>query len=203
MPQVPYNPFSKIIQERRGMFGTLDVFPKNVTFETQDPDERVYIKVRPHPIVNFGWVMNNSFFTILPFIILIVMQILEIKFDIFEYVQPMIVLLIVLIYYSVIFTSSFVNFLDWYYDIYLVTDKRIINIYFEPLKRHRIAETKLQNIENVSEYVVGFLPTIFNYGDIKIQTAAENNYFDFTAVPDPTWFRDVLVDLSNYVKSHP
>ncbi len=55
------------------------------------------------------------------------------------------------------------------------------------------------NIQDISQKVLGFLPAAFNYGDIRIQTASERNQFYLKAVPDPTWFRDVISDLSKLV----
>jgi hypothetical protein len=107
-------------------------------------------------------------------------------------------IVVLVVYYSILITYLLFNFTDWYYDIFLVTNERIINIEFSPLKRHRISEARLRNIEDVSETVIGLFPSLFNYGDVKVQTAGRHDLFVFRGVPDPAWFRDVIMDLSKF-----
>lgn len=196
MPQVPENTQKGLLQHKK-IFGTLEVLPKDFYFETQNKGERVYIKTRPHPLVNIGWVTNFSFMLIAPLFIYFVIAALPFSIDDFM-PGTYTTIIILLIYYSISFTYFLYNFVDWYFDIFLVTNERIVNIEFSPFKQHRVSEARLRNIEDVSESVIGFLPSMFNYGDVKVQTAAQHDYFVFKAVPDPTWFRDVIMDLSKY-----
>lgn len=197
MPQI-VNPTPSVIQHRK-IFGTLDILPKDISFESQNRGEKVFIKTRPHPLVNIGWVLNLAFFAVLPFLIIIILNALPVRINYESLIPSNYVLLIIgLFYYSILFSFFLFNFVDWYYDLYLVTNERILNIEFEPIKSHKISEANLRNIEDVSETVIGFLPGIFNYGNVTVQTAARQDLFVFKAVPDPNWFRDVIVDLSRY-----
>ena len=92
------------------------------------------------------------------------------------------------------------QFIKWYYNLYLVTSERIIHYFFRPLGGYKVAETEIENIQDVSQASIGFLPNIFGYGDIMVQTASIKNKFFFKAVPHPIWFRDVIADLSRLVK---
>ncbi len=200
MPQVSSKHINQLVKTRKNIFGTLDINPRNFYFETQDRGEKVYIKARAHPFINIGWVLNTAFLMVIPFIIWYIYLILPVDLRIVGEVSPFLVIVIFSIYYSIIFTMTFFNFLDWYYDLYLVTNIRIINIQFDPLKQHRISEAKLEHIEHVDESVIGFFPSIFDYGDVKVSTAARRGMFIFRAVPDPAWFRDVIMDLSRYIR---
>lgn len=200
MPQVSTKHINELVKTRKNMFGTLDINPKNFYFETQDRGEKVYIKARAHPFINFGWVMNSSFLLVLPLFVWYFLSILPIDLSIFGHISFYSIIVILSIYYSIAISMMFFNFLDWYYDLYLVTNIRIINIQFDPLKQHRISEAKLEHIEHVDESMVGFFPSILNYGDVKVSTAARRGMFIFRAVPDPAWFRDVIMDLSRYIK---
>jgi len=198
MPQIPSNPLAKLAEER-GMMGTLDIFPKDVKFQTQNRGERVYIKSRAHPIVNLGWMFNVSILIVLPVIITIVVEALPFDLSIRDYMSDLILLVIGFIYYTLILTIAIYNFIDWYYDFYLVTNQRIINIQFDPLKHHKVSEAQLKNIENVTESVIGIIPNLFNYGKVRVQTAGTEQ-FVFRSVPEPGWFRDVIMDLSQYIR---
>jgi hypothetical protein len=205
MPQVPSNPFARLsLDKDKKMLGTVEITPEGNIFQGQDPDERVYIKARAHPFVNFGWITNLAFLSLLPPIAFFVMINLPAvwRFDIRDYISTYILLLVVGIYYSLILTSFIINLLNWYYDIYLVTNQRIIKIDFSVLSRQRISEAKLENIEDVVESVIGFLPSIFGYGNVNIRTAggATKEEFIFRSVPNPGWFRDVIMELSRYMR---
>lgn len=200
MPQVPNNTAKQFRTVHPNMAGVLSINPRNVRFQTQNRGEKVFIKARAHPLINIDWVFNSAFLAIFPILVAVGFYYLPFDINILDYVEWYYLALVLIIYYSVLYTSVLYSFMDWYYDVYLVTNERILNFQFEPLKRHRIAEARLENIENVSESVIGFLPSINNYGDVKIQTAAHHNLFTFRAVPDPSWFRDVVVDLSRLVK---
>lgn len=105
------------------------------------------------------------------------------------------------IYYSTLVSYAFINFLNWYFNIYLVTNHRVVHFQFKAFTGKAITETPLTKIEDISQRIIGVFPSIFHYGDIRVQTAATKSNFFFKNVPDPTWFRDVLADLIKLVKS--
>jgi len=95
------------------------------------------------------------------------------------------------------------GFLDWYFNIYLVTNERVIDFDFNAFAYHKISETGLENIVDATQETIGFFPMIFNYGDVYIQTAGERREFDFLAVTNPSWVRDKIMDLRDLVKETP
>jgi hypothetical protein len=201
-PQVPDNFAKRVVSTHPSQLFTLDIDPGDIKFETQDPGEKVYVKARASILVNVGWIFNFVFFALLPFAIFLGFQYFEFDININQYISNLVLIILAGFYYSGIITSAFMSFLDWYYDIYLITNERIIHIVFDPLKTYKITEAKLENIELVEERTIGLLPNLFNYGDLRITTAATRGLFKFKNVPDPTWFRDIVIDLSKYVKTH-
>jgi len=79
---------------------------------------------------------------------------------------------------------------DWRNDEYIVTDRLIIDVEKKPLffGRER-REAPLDKILSVSERKQGLLATIFNYGDVLIQTAAATGDFTFDGVGNPAQVR--------------
>ncbi|HPN54732.1 MAG TPA: PH domain-containing protein [Candidatus Moranbacteria bacterium] len=90
---------------------------------------------------------------------------------------------------------SFMIWIDYYFDIWIITSERIINIEQKGLFSRKASELRFRKIQDVTTEVVGFLPTIFNYGDVKIQTAGEQNEFIFRTIPDPYIIKNVIMDL--------
>lgn len=64
-----------------------------------------------------------------------------------------------------------------------------------------IAETTLDNIEDVTSTVRGAFGIIFNIGEVKIQTAAEKPEFEFSHIDNPAAVRDIISDLVVWYKN--
>ena len=80
----------------------------------------------------------------------------------------------------------FQNFLDYFLDIWIVTNKRILNIEQTGLFARTVSELRLYRVQDVTSSVNGFVPTIFDYGNVEIQTAGEKEHFVFEQIPHPT-----------------
>ncbi|KKQ34763.1 MAG: hypothetical protein US52_C0048G0006 [candidate division WS6 bacterium GW2011_GWA2_37_6] len=184
-------------REKRA-FGAIEIYPKRLRFLTQNPGEVVYILARAHVIVNLGWAFRLAFLSVVPLVGLYFMDYLQLGIG---FVTDELIALIILVYYLMLAGSFIMNLMSWYYDIYLVTSERIIHYDFNPLTSYHVAEAEIENIQDVTQSTIGFLPNIFGYGDITVRTASSKNKFYFKAVPHPVWFRDVIADLSRLIRA--
>lgn len=196
-----------ILPERRHkLFAGVSIYPSDLTFDVQNPGEIVYIMMRKHFFTNFSWLFKAVISALLPLLVLLIINTLTIdgrKYLLVDFVgkvSGLFWLVAVLVYYSVVESYAVGNFLDWYYNIYLVTNERIIHMHFKILTGKMVSEATLGKIEDISQQIFGFFPSIFNYGDVLVQTAAEKSRFQFKSVSDPSWFRDVLGDLVSLTK---
>lgn len=89
----------------------------------------------------------------------------------------------------------FFVWIDYYFDIWIVTSKRIINIEQKGLFVRQVSELKLERIQDVTTDVYGFLPTMLNFGDVQIQTAAEEEHFVFRQIPNPYGIKNLIMGL--------
>lgn len=90
----------------------------------------------------------------------------------------------------------FFSFIEYYLDVWIITNERIINIEQEGFFSRTISEQRLFRVQDVTSEVKGVFPTIFSYGDVFIQTAGEKERFDFFQVPNPDQVRDLIIKLS-------
>jgi hypothetical protein len=195
-------------KEESMLFGQLDVYPPKVSFSSQNKNEKVFIMVRQHVITNFGWAFRVVLLVVLPILISLIIDLFALQFPenfpngirMRDFLPDSVWLVLALIYYGSIFTYGLAKLIDWYFDIYLVTSERIIHTEFQILKGKIVSEAPLRNIQDVSQKIIGFFPSIFNYGDVIVQTAAEKGKFYFKSVPDPTWFRNVISDLAKVLE---
>jgi len=94
----------------------------------------------------------------------------------------------------------FVRLVDYYLDIWIVTDQRIINIEQRGLFKREISELRILNVQDVTTDIGGIIPTLYDYGDLYVQTAGKRERFLFRRIPHPGRVRDVVVILSEMNK---
>ena len=90
---------------------------------------------------------------------------------------------------------AFFIWIDYYFDVWVITDERVLNIEQRGLFTRVISEVHLGRVQDVTTRVEGFVPTLLNYGDIFIQTAGEEKHFHFRNVGDPDQHKDEIVRL--------
>ncbi len=91
--------------------------------------------------------------------------------------------------------TFFIIWIDYYFDVWIVTDQRIVNIEQNGLFARETSELRLEKIQDVATDVRGLIPTFLNYGNIEVQTAAEQEKFIFKNIPDPYAVKDLIMKL--------
>lgn len=87
------------------------------------------------------------------------------------------------------------GFVDFYLDVYVITDKRIVSITQDGFFKRAISELDVHQIQDVNADVEGFFPTLLHYGNVRIQTAAELPNFIFESIPHPYETSKKIIDL--------
>ena len=80
-------------------------------------------------------------------------------------------------------------YLLWYRyenDVWVVTDQRLVDSLKRHWFHHRMASVDLVDIEDVAVVREGFLRTMFDFGDVQVQTAAQQPNFILSAIPRPS-----------------
>jgi uncharacterized membrane protein YdbT with pleckstrin-like domain len=90
---------------------------------------------------------------------------------------------------------AFFIWIDYYFDVWVITDERVLNIEQKGLFTRVMSEVQLHRVQDVTTKVEGFLPTILNYGDIFVQTAGEEKRFHFRNVGDPEKHTEEIMSL--------
>lgn len=162
-------------------------YPAKVRFVNKDPEEKVVLLLRRHPITNVPWIITAiflifapSFLTVMPF---------------FDSLPPQFRLISVVIWYLVTLAFIFEQFLSWYFQVNIVTDERIIDVDFVNLLYREITDADIDQIQDVTVTIGGASRTFFNYGNILVQTAAEIPNLEFMSVPKPDEVARILREL--------
>ncbi len=74
------------------------------------------------------------------------------------------------------------------------SDKNVTQVLQIGLFDRKVSELSMGNIEDVTAQQKGILPTIFNYGELRIETAGEQNNFTFIYCPNPNAYAKAILD---------
>ena len=99
-------------------------------------------------------------------------------------------------WYVLTFGFILSKLLFWFFNIFIVTNERIVDIDFVNLLHKNISETQLERVQDISYKTSGILATMFNFGDVTIQTAGEMPNFIFERVPKPSEVVDIISDYA-------
>jgi len=158
------------------------VHPDSVRFETQEEQETVILFLRQHFIVNVPWILIAFIIAIAPTVIFpLVTHILPISLSI-----PIGYIIIgTALWYLATLGFVLAKFLGWFFNIYIVTNERVIDIDFFYLLYKKFSEAELNKIQDISFTSGGIFAAIFNYGNVKIETAGEAPNLEFEMIPFP------------------
>lgn len=99
-------------------------------------------------------------------------------------------------YYLFIFLFFFAYFIDFYLDMMIITNDRLIDVEQKGLFARSIAEVDLYQIQDASSEVQGIFSSMFNYGNLQIQTAGALPKFVVHNVPDPHHLRQLVLEMA-------
>lgn len=186
--QVPTTEKEKTIHpQRRHRLSAFSLYPDHIDFESRAKEEKVVLFLRQHIIVNVKWVLAA--------VIMIFVPTIAAVFRAFSSLPTGFELVITLSWYLVTLAYAFENFLNWYFNVYIVTNMRIVDVDFHNLIYKQVSDANLDKIQDVTYNMGGVARTIFNYGDVFIQTASEVSEFDFLAVPNPDRVVKIINDF--------
>lgn len=96
--------------------------------------------------------------------------------------------------------ALFVILTIYYLNVYIVTNKRVIDMDQIGITHHRTSETHMNRIQDVSASLKGVWGSLFNFGDVDVQSAGDIAKITFEKVPKPKKVKRVILDT---MYSHP
>ena len=163
-------------QTYHGAWHSFCYLPK-ARFETQADGEDIILILRAHPITQLYWIINGVLFILLIFVLNILLV------DILTPVQKVFMNLS-----SVVFVASyyFFNFITYFFNVGIVTRKRIVDVDFSSVIRKEVSETLINRVEDITARNSGYFSSLFNFGNVHVQTAGALETIEFINVPRPT-----------------
>jgi len=171
----------------KSFFAGFDSYPRAIKFESQEAKEQIILLLRRHFITNIPWIFIALMMILISFLFPFfgVLDLLPVRFQTMTYI----------LWYLFITAYVLEKLLSWLYNVYIITDERIVDIDFYSLVYKRISEAKIEKIEDVTYVQGGFIQSLFDFGTVTIQTAAEKREFEMEFVPQPSRLAKVLNQL--------
>jgi len=149
----------------------------NFRFQTQGDDEEVILVLRAHLFTQLGWVLNS-------FLILFLMVLLDYFFSFF--LNPIQTIFTYIFSLFFVFAYIWLNILNWFFNVGIITNERIVDIDFNAILYKEISEARLDKVQDLTEKAGGFFETFFDYGHLYIQTAgAQEQNIEYDHIPHP------------------
>lgn len=178
----------RLIKERRiGRFRAFNIMPGRIRFENQEARERIILLLRQHWVTQVHWVIMAILGLAVPLILNWI--------PIFDFLSGNYQFMIIVIWYLLLTAFVYENFIDWYYQVFIITDERIIDINFTNLIYKQLSEAKIDNIEDITYTQGGVIRAMLDYGDVTMQTAGTEREFIIEAAPDPNKIVKVVNEL--------
>jgi uncharacterized membrane protein YdbT with pleckstrin-like domain len=175
--------------------------PSYVTFMGEDKDEYCLYLLRRHIITNVPWILMALLFAAAPYIFGSLLGSGPFAY-LAVYLNPGFIFSILVFWYLFIFGFIFTNYLTWYYNTYIISSKRVLDIDVHHFFYKDMAEAMLTSVEDIKHNVTGFWAIIFHFGTITIQTAGERREFEFELVSNPIKIQDIISDLVQEAKAN-
>lgn len=179
----------------RSVFGSLTVKPPRTRFESQDNDETILIIGRRHFITNLKWLALSCFAFFVPMF--------WGEFPMVKALDTNTTFLLNIVWYCSLMVFVIQSFLLWFYNVYIVTDERVVDVDFFGLLYKNINVTQISKLEDVNYSQRGIFSSFFNYGDVVIQTASEQmsddrsetSAFTFDSIVNPDLVVKIISQL--------
>jgi membrane protein YdbS with pleckstrin-like domain len=189
-PHRDVSEYSEVIRQEEPTKNPFEAYcprPMNVFFDSQERAEQVILLLRRHPVTQIPWILIaiGLFFAPILFSLVPFFNFLPARFSVAA----------LILWYLLVTGFVIESVLTWFFNVYIITDERIIDVDFLSLIYKNISAAKIDNIEDVTAETGGAVRSIFNFGTVKIQTAGANAEIAFEDVPHPSKVTRLLNEL--------
>lgn len=156
--------------------------------------EHPVIFMRKHPIILLGQLAIYVALALLPAVAYLVLPDVVDSW-LAEQTSGTVTVLLLTLFGLSIALFAYNAFMDWYLDIWVVTDERIVDVNQSGVFGRAIAELQLAKVQDVAIEQKGLFATLFDYGRIRVQSAGEKVEFEFQGIARPNAIQKHIIEL--------
>ena len=154
-----------------------------------EESEKVLHVVRKHWFIIVSELFSIFLLSLFPFVIIFTYELAPESLQFLTTTDPRFVPVTVFATCAWMLLTFLVGFTIWtnyYLDIWIITDRRIIYVDQKSFFNRNVSMFRLERLQDIEIKMVGIIPTFLNYGTLIAQTAGhfESN-FASNGLPDP------------------
>ena len=139
-------------------------------------DEHVIMRVHRHTIFLLTKLIGIILLGVIPVVILLVLA---------STIAPPLIILAA-IWGSITLIVAYFIWYRYQHDEWIITNQRLIDSLKKNWFHQSLVSTDLVNVEDMSVLKNGILQTIFNYGNLRCETAGHQSRFTLEGIPNPS-----------------
>lgn len=172
-------------------YSSLVPYPRNISFADQKANEEIVLIVRRHFVTNLPWLITALLLALFP------ITLLPIIIRFFPFTPPnfQTSVLVALFFYLGVFGFVLLKFTLWYFHVGILTNLRIRDIDIHGILYKDVSETNNEFIQDVTHSQIGFIRSLFNYGEVMVQTAGTKPNIEFDKAPKPAKIAQIIAGL--------
>ena len=172
------------------------VHPKYLSLIDIENDERVVYVIKKHPIGLFAIYLTGFAISFAVFVGGLLFSIwyqrqTDLPGSNVASILTVVSLVICLVALFITYVAGFI----YGNNIIIVTTDKIIQVLYRNLIDRKISQLSLGDLQDVTVDQKGLFARIFNYGTLVIETAGEQNNYNFTYTPSPYNCAKEIVDV--------
>lgn len=168
------------------------------SFDGEENGEKVILLIRRHPFFILLKMLVFALLAIVP--LSLIGYFSDFLFD-NGLLDPAFFLLS--LWYLFIWSGVFYSLTMYTLDVWIVTDRRIIDSKQHGFFSRTTSELHLNRIQDISVNTDGVIHTFLKFGDLNIQTAGVEERFNFSQIPHPEKVKDQIMKLITSINHHP
>jgi len=168
------------------------MLPKSLKDEIKD-DEKVELVLRRHWFVFLAPMAKPVLFIFVP--LAIILWLFGISFFM-SLLESFLWAIIIAGWFFFWLLFALYEWFVWYFDIFILTDKRIIDVEQKSLFSKNVSEITYDKIQDTSYQVSGIAQTFLKFGTINVQTAGSDVAITINDVAAPAMIQEKISELS-------
>lgn len=104
---------------------------------------------------------------------------------------------IYLIWLTILWVILFYIWTDYYLDVWIITNNRIIDIEQKGFFNREVSSFRMDRVQDITISVEGFVATSFGFGNVNVETASSENNFIIPNASDPEAVKKTILEQHN------
>jgi hypothetical protein len=168
-----------------------------------EPGERIYLLKRRHQIVLilqilFGLILCGVIFFLILFFSFYKISwpqiLIENYPNILNYKANFILAFLLSLILPILWISIFFTITQYYLTYWVVTNQRILEAKLVSFFNIQYSSIELDKIQDLKTTIKGFLPSLFDFGDLRIQTASEKGEFILDQIGEAELTKQIIFE---------